>query len=115
MPVGRTPGEAGPAAIRELTADHAAVEQRDAPRVHSLVVDEAAPRERRERRVVEDTEGDGSEIDQVRYATEEEALEGHERLCSDHAYVLDRIVKKLEDDDAGVDNSGSAGLHQADD
>jgi len=55
----------------------------------------------------------GDEIDQVRYATLEEALEGHERLCSDHAYVLDRIVKKLEDEDAAMDDSGRSGASEA--
>jgi len=60
-------------------------------------------------------EGDANygEIDCDRYATEEEALVGHERLCSDHAYVLDRIVKRLEEEDAAVDNSGSTGAPEA--
>jgi len=56
---------------------------------------------------------ENTDIDQMRYSTLEEALEGHERLCSDHAYVLDRIVKRLEEEDAAVDNSGSTGAPEA--
>ena len=54
-----------------------------------------------------------NELDQVRYATEKEALEGHHRLCTDHAYILDRIVKKLEEEDAAVDDSGPACASEA--
>ena len=44
------------------------------------------------------------EIDTDRYSTEREALKGHERMASSHAYVLDKIVRKLEESDAAVDD-----------
>ena len=42
---------------------------------------------------------DYSEIDTERYSTEEEARTGHERMARDHAYVLDKIVKALDNSD----------------
>lgn len=43
----------------------------------------------------DDVSDDGGEIDGDRYATEAEALAGHQRLCQQHAYILDRIVEKV--------------------
>jgi hypothetical protein len=36
------------------------------------------------------------DLDADRYATEEEAKAGHERMSKDHAYVLDKIVREIE-------------------
>lgn len=46
-----------------------------------------------------------SEIDCGRYSTEEEALAGHERMAKDHAYVLDKLVEKLNESDAAEGTS----------
>jgi hypothetical protein len=43
----------------------------------------------------EDEPSSLGEIDGDRYATEAEALAGHQRLCEQHAYILDRIVDKV--------------------
>lgn len=42
------------------------------------------------------------EIDADRYSTLEEALAGHAEMAKDHAYVLDKIVRKLEESDKSV-------------
>jgi len=47
---------------------------------------------------------DYGDIDSERYSTEEEALAGHELMCENHAGVLDRIVKKLEEEDEAVEH-----------
>ena len=60
--------------------------------------------------VDKDGEINWSEIDADRYSTEEEALKGHERLCSGHAYILDRIVKKLGEHNEAVDDSDEGGV-----
>jgi hypothetical protein len=46
------------------------------------------------------------EIDSDRYATEEEALEGHRRMCSGYTDVLDRFIRKVDGVD-GVDGVDS--------
>jgi len=56
-----------------------------------------------------------TDIASDRYHTEEEALKGHEEMCLSYIMPLDLLVKKLEEDDAALDNSGSAGLRSPND
>lgn len=51
-----------------------------------------------------------ADIDSDRYSTEQEALEGHERMCQQYAYVLDRMVKAVFEDNEAVDDSDARGL-----
>ena len=57
---------------------------------------------------VEGSDDDG-EVDVQRYATEEQALAGHEEMVQQHVYILDRIARELRKADEAVDDPGSPG------
>lgn len=46
-----------------------------------------------------------NDIDCDRYSTEAEAVAGHEKMCQQHIWVLDRIVHKVFDPNAVVDDT----------
>lgn len=54
-----------------------------------------------------------NEIAGQRYSTEEQAMKGHEEMCLSYIKPLDLMVKKLEEDDAGLVDPDGEGESEA--